>query len=254
MALKPGNYSSWTVESQTVVKKHCDLTAHVWGLTTIDKRIASFWGTEHLAPNREMLVILHHQGDRAQTKIAATERGQCRLYFTSKLRDYLKRHDFWKNDITLLFEKAANGEFNVKAERKQTIRVDGRDPLVTVANVGCKGEGTRKGIYTTIYERIPKYRNQAIQVHGCVCKACGFDFAKIYGEHGKNFIEVHHTKPLYTLMQRVVPDPKNDMVCVCSNCHRMIHHKRGKILTVEDLQKMIKKQKENMRVLMGCSY
>lgn len=29
--------------------------------------------------------------------------------------------------------------------------------------------------------------------------ACVFDFEKVYGDYGRNFIEVHHVKPLYDL-------------------------------------------------------
>ncbi len=57
-----------------------------------------------------------------------------------------------------------------------------------------------------------------------VCEACGFDFEERYGERGKGFIEVHHTKPLHTLM----PGSKTrleDLSLLCSNCHRMVHAK-----------------------------
>lgn len=54
---------------------------------------------------------------------------------------------------------------------------------------------------------------------------CGFDF-KRYGACGKNFIEVHHVKPLYDLEKEEIIDPKTDLVCLCSNCHRIIHRKR----------------------------
>ena len=66
------------------------------------------------------------------------------------------------------------------------------------------------------------------------CKACGFDFAKRYGEElGKGFIECHHNKPLHSLR----PGSKtrlSDLSLLCSNCHRMIHRRRPWI-GVEDL-------------------
>lgn len=71
--------------------------------------------------------------------------------------------------------------------------------------------------------------------------ACGFDFEEVYGELGRNFIEVHHIKPLYSLDEEVVIDPATDLVCLCSNCHRMIHRKRDSILSLEDLIKILKK-------------
>ena len=100
-------------------------------------------------------------------------------------------------------------------------------------------EGKPKQYYVIKYERNPLNRKAALKLHGYKCAVCGFDFEKVYGELGKNFIEVHHTKPLYSLEEEVVVDPKKDLVCVCSNCHRMLHRKKGEILTVEELKKIV---------------
>ena len=74
-----------------------------------------------------------------------------------------------------------------------------------------------------------------------VCSVCGFDFEKVYGELGESFIEVHHNKPLFTLggNKEVIID----LDCVCSNCHRMLHKRRNEILTVEELRKIVNKNK-----------
>ena len=58
-------------------------------------------------------------------------------------------------------------------------------------------EGKKKVSYVTTYERSSKNRNAAIKIHGTKCMICGFDFEKTYGEIGKDFIEIHHIKPLY---------------------------------------------------------
>ena len=89
------------------------------------------------------------------------------------------------------------------------------------------------------YERNSTNRNEAIKIHGTRCMACGFDFEATYGEIGKNYIEVHHTKPLYSLEQETIVNPRTDLVCLCSNCHRMIHRKRDSILTLEELKEII---------------
>lgn len=44
-----------------------------------------------------------------------------------------------------------------------------------------------------------------------------------YGENGKDFIEIHHVKPLSTLEEATEIDPEIDLVPVCLNCHRMLH-------------------------------
>lgn len=100
-------------------------------------------------------------------------------------------------------------------------------------------EGKKKAVYTTKYERKPANRAAAIAVHGTVCMACGFDFGKMYGEYGKGFIEVHHAKPLFENAGEIIPDPKTDLICLCSNCHRMVHRFRNKVLTLDELKSII---------------
>jgi predicted HNH restriction endonuclease len=54
------------------------------------------------------------------------------------------------------------------------------------------------------------------------CSICGFDFEKVYGKIGSNFIEAHHTKPI-SEMTEAEEVSINDLIAVCSNCHRMLH-------------------------------
>lgn len=69
------------------------------------------------------------------------------------------------------------------------------------------------------------------------CAACGFDFAKTYGERGEGFIECHHIKPLSDLKPGSVTRLKG-LVLLCSNCHRMVHTKQP-WLEVKDLKRLI---------------
>lgn len=97
-------------------------------------------------------------------------------------------------------------------------------------------EGAPKGYYVTKYERKKVNRDAAIAIHGTQCCICGFDFEHTYGEIGKNFIEVHHIKPLATLDEEVVIDPATDLICVCSNCHRMLHRFTDYMIAVDELK------------------
>ncbi|WP_198514336.1 HNH endonuclease [Algoriphagus formosus] len=54
------------------------------------------------------------------------------------------------------------------------------------------------------------------------CEACGFDFYKVYGDLGKNFIEGHHIEPLSKRTKNKNTNPE-DIALLCSNCHRMVH-------------------------------
>lgn len=100
-------------------------------------------------------------------------------------------------------------------------------------------EGKKVAYYTTRYERSAKNRNAAVKIHGAVCQGCGFDFEKIYGEIGKGYIEVHHTKPLYEEDNVVEINPVTDLICVCANCHRIIHRRKDSVLPLKELQELL---------------
>ena len=125
----------------------------------------------------------------------------------------------------------------------ENIYIDIDDDLQNIGIIEKRSEGKVKVSYTTKYERDRKNRRQAIQLHGTECAICGFCFEKVYGERGKGFIEVHHIKPLSENQDEVVVDPQKDLICVCSNCHRMFHRKKDYVPTPEELKKEINKLK-----------
>lgn len=69
------------------------------------------------------------------------------------------------------------------------------------------------------------------------CAVCGFSFEAKYGAHGTRFIEAHHTVPIGSLEDERQTSIE-DLVGVCSNCHRMLH-KTTPPLTVEKLKGII---------------
>lgn len=89
-------------------------------------------------------------------------------------------------------------------------------------------------------------RNQALckkakEVHGYVCKACGFDFEARYGNIGRLYIEAHHIVPIATLEKtKVKLNPLTDFTVLCSNCHRMIHRLKH-TPTLEEFKNIIRK-------------
>tara|TARA_E500000318_G_C3565764_1_gene215563 strand:- start:2458 stop:3297 length:840 start_codon:yes stop_codon:yes gene_type:complete len=89
------------------------------------------------------------------------------------------------------------------------------------------------------YERSAINRAACIEIHGAVCKACGFDFGAHYGEVGVGFIEVHHLEPVSGIAPGTVVDPDSDLVPLCSNCHAMVH-RRTPPYTVEDVRAMLR--------------
>lgn len=74
------------------------------------------------------------------------------------------------------------------------------------------------------------------------CEACNFDFGKTYGVMGKGYIECHHLIPLANF--QINKETKlDDLALLCSNCHRMIHKKRGSVLSLEELIDILNAQK-----------
>lgn len=58
-----------------------------------------------------------------------------------------------------------------------------------------------------------------------ICAACGFDFIDTYGPSASGIIDVHHTKPLHTLVEGHRTNIR-DLVLLCANCHRVVHANR----------------------------
>ena len=102
-------------------------------------------------------------------------------------------------------------------------------------------EGGPKQRYTNYYERNQRLRVATIKCHGKNCMVCGFNFGKVYGKHGIDYIEVHHLLPVSSLKEETKFYPKTEMAVVCSNCHRMIHRKKDKVLSLEKMRGLIRK-------------
>ena len=94
-------------------------------------------------------------------------------------------------------------------------------------------------------ERSQDLSKLAKEHHGWTCQveACGKTLTVIYGdEHHKPFIEAHHLVPFADLKGRPTKlDPKTDFAVVCPDCHRMLHQRKGKPYTLEDLSDHISK-------------
>lgn len=107
-------------------------------------------------------------------------------------------------------------------------------------------EGTRKSKFVTYYERDPRNREAAINIHGLTCKGCDMNFESRYGEHGKGFIHVHHIKPVAKLEKQKPIDPSTDLTVLCPNCHAMVHRNKSKTLDVADLRQLIAQAKTKL--------
>jgi 5-methylcytosine-specific restriction protein A len=99
-------------------------------------------------------------------------------------------------------------------------------------------EGTAKLRTHIHYERNKAARDKCIAINGAVCKICGMDFEKVYGEVGKGYIQVHHIVPISESEGTHNIDPEKDLIPVCANCHCMLHRLyNGKFTTIKELSK-----------------
>lgn len=105
-------------------------------------------------------------------------------------------------------------------------------------------EGLRISVLVNKYERSIEARKKCIELKGCTCIVCGFNFENVYGDFGKNFIHIHHIVPISSIGKKYKINYATDLVPVCPNCHAMLHRKReGKNLSITELKKLISQQK-----------
>lgn len=103
-------------------------------------------------------------------------------------------------------------------------------------------EGTKK-----LKTHLRRERSKALikrfkaQLDSFSCVVCGFEFEKTYGELGVNFIEAHHKIPVSSL-EPGAQTSLNDLVAVCSNCHRMLHVDGNK--SIDELKSALKHCKD----------
>ena len=149
---------------------------------------------------------------------------------------YLLNNGFLYNDLKSGFQKPLQ-----KKDIEKTPKVFDENVLIY--------EGTQKITQSKTYERSIKLRNAAIikytENERIKCKICCFDFEDFYGNYGKGFIEIHHQKPVFMFnddeTEKTIKSGLENVIPVCSNCHRIIHRIRPPYL-VKDIEKAVNKK------------
>jgi 5-methylcytosine-specific restriction protein A len=104
-------------------------------------------------------------------------------------------------------------------------------------------EGAVRQISVNAYERNPEARRKCIAHYGTSCSVCDFDFGKVYGKAGREFIHVHHLRQLSEVGGEYQIDPIKDLRPVCPNCHAIIH-RRKPAYTLNEVKKLIREAKQ----------
>lgn len=163
-------------------------------------------------------------------------------YGTEKLRTALKAYI----DFIEYYEKSHNNtvrrierKIYLKHYKKLNIHI----PNIEVfKDFDEYWEGDTSEVFITKHERNIEARNRCIKSKGCKCFVCGFDFEKVYGDLGKGFIHIHHINPISTKDRLYVINVENDLVPVCPNCHAMLHRRKDRLLSIEELKQIIQKE------------
>lgn len=229
-----GDFSSWKIVSDDFAIKHCDRSVFRRHGSAVPKPTRWFWGIENSEIGTRKPIALKFNGILYQATINIYSNDQSQIFWDKSLGDVLELYRQSDALPDMAFERCESDTFevfmlNVQGDATQC------DSLVIDKHL----EGRVVKYYTTKYERSRANRDSAIQIHGLTCMVCGFNFEAVYGDIGRDYIEVHHVKPLYSLDEEVKIDPQNDLVCLCSNCHRMIHRRCDSILSVSELKKLI---------------
>jgi predicted HNH restriction endonuclease len=154
---------------------------------------------------------------------------------TEEGREYLKQF----GDVSFAVQSQGLNE----EERKTEFENNYKDLIIEEGAVILKNvkfrERSRK--MTKVAKEFFKKENGKL-----FCSACGFDFEKKYDGLGDGYIEIHHTCPIHEhdtvgekksfeeVIKKVAP--------LCSNCHRMVHRNRDRLLSIDELKSILKQQ------------
>ena len=99
---------------------------------------------------------------------------------------------------------------------------------VTEAQDELRGlpEGAKSTQLVNAYERDERNRRAVLKRHGYRCQVCDVLLEDRYGSIAKDYVHVHHTKPISEVGEGYVPNLEEDFAVLCPNCHAIAHRRR----------------------------
>lgn len=242
--METGKYYSWEIISEDVAVKNCDKSFFEYNGSGLPKEVWPFFGVEAMEEGEHIDLVLRFMGLDYNAYITRESPevglGRTRIFWETRLGNvFSKLYKTRQPYPTMRFQRVGNNIYDIVFLNLDEIEEEITDLRESYEYIAEK-EGRRRYILTTKYERKPENRTAAIKIHGLKCMACGFDFEAVYGELGKDFIEVHHAIPLSSVDEEIEVNPKTDLICLCSNCHSMVHRNRMHTLTLEELKSFIR--------------
>lgn len=228
-------FSTWYIKSKNIaIKRYREPIYRIPAGLSFSKIIMPFLELDYNKGDTKIAIQYNNKDFYAAAHPFA--KPNFKYLFWKDLQEYLLKHIYYKKGISYIkFEKLDNKHYRVSFWDINNINLD-------ISTYNARTEGKKIESFTTRYERDPTNRLEAIRIHGNKCMACGFDFKAVYGDLGEGFIEVHHINPLSTLDNETIINPATDLICLCSNCHRMIHRNKD-TLSLEELKLIIRRNR-----------
>jgi 5-methylcytosine-specific restriction protein A len=107
-----------------------------------------------------------------------------------------------------------------------------------VADPQAFSEGERLRVWVNRFERDSRAREACLSSYGSRCSICLMSFYERYGETMRDFIHVHHLRPISQIGTSYDVDPVADLRPVCPNCHAVIHQ-RNPPLSIEEARALL---------------
>lgn len=249
------NVDSWTLIGSNVAVKKMDRSSFYHHGTGIPKeKVRDFFNLKNAEAGYRCPITLIYRNTpyTASLRYDQQPNPRTQLHWHSDFEKIIRSvlptwYQYFSNNKDLssdspemrLVKTGQSDEYLIEFIEPNQIEQDSIDDIGDAEEQKLLQEGKIQYYFGKRFERIPKNRQRAIEIHGSICSICGFDFERVYGERGRGFIEIHHIKPLNLFSTEEYVNPETDLFPVCANCHRMIHRKIDSILTIEEMKKII---------------
>lgn len=149
-----------------------------------------------------------------ENKYFLTENGRTFLENKMEEYEYINTGYFDEKNQEQANEKLLNNEKNIYYLPEDEV---------------SEGKLTKTSVKTR--QRSAKLRQYALDYHKeqdtLYCSICEFNFEKVYGDFGKDYIEFHHIEPISVYEEngkiRNLEEARKNLVPLCSNCHKIVH-------------------------------
>jgi len=148
-----------------------------------------------------------------------------------------RQANYWRAGVRVINEETYNRILNAAGEGP---RHSTRVTIPEEEELTSGSEGRRRMVYTTVYERDPRLRARALELHGTTCFGCNLNFEDQYGERGRGFIHIHHMRPLHHHGREIKVNPETDLIPLCPNCHCITHRDKNHTLTLGELREIVR--------------